>query len=382
MEKLGWYEFSAEGLSLERLLNQCAEQGVRLHGIKKSGARKVIGSVAAADAPKLQALAEKRGWRLTIGKAHGPVKLGKIARKRAFLLSGILVFLFACWGAMSCVWFIDVRGAGPYTGEVERILQEHEVRVGRLGFLIDTDALREDMERQLTGLAWVGVKTSGVRLTVSCVQAQLAKGAASAPGDLVASRDGVISSVTVTAGTPLVKEGDVVRKGQVLVRGEERAWNGAVNPVRAQASVRARVWYDGSAYVSGTLLQSVPTGAASECRTLVTPFYHLAFDAPPAYADCDVSKRVLPLAGPYPVWMQVERYEEVVRHEIPREEEDVREEAALAAVRLAQEKVPFGVSVIDKWVEYSMIKDEGCRATAVLEALIEIAVPSDETLPG
>ncbi|MCL1964830.1 MAG: sporulation protein YqfD [Firmicutes bacterium] len=373
---MGWYEFKAEGLSLERFLNQCSQQGIRLRRVRKQNARVVTGSVAAADLLALKTLAESRGWRLTVLGAHGMVRVRDLIRQRVVLAAGALVFLALCWGILSCVWFIDVRGAGPYTGEIQRILKEHDVRVGRLGFLLNLDNLKEDMQRQLTGLAWVGVSKNGVRLTVSCVQAERGHVTERAAGDLVAARDGVIYAMTVRAGTPAVKVGDAVRKGQVLVRGQERAWNGAVNAINADAGVEARVWYTADAMVSSVLVESKPTGDTYTRRTLCTPFCEYALEDPPEYETFDVVVDRLAIGGSFPVWLTLERYEAVVRHEISRDENEVREEAAVAAYRLAQEKIPYGVRVVDKWVEYSMIKDGRVRATAVLETIENItAVP-------
>ncbi len=373
MENLGWYEFQAEGLSLERFLNLCAQNNICLRGVKKRSARTISGRVKAGDLSDLQALAEARGWRLTVINPKGMVRLSKLVKHRALLVAGGLAFLALCWAAVSCVWFIDVRGAGPYTGEVQRILQAHDINVGRFGFLIDTDAVQKDMEKQLTGLAWVGAHISGVRMTITCVQAQLAQSASSVPGDLVADRDGVIATLEVTAGTPLVKTGDVVRRGQVLIRGEERAWNGAVQPIRARASVTARVWYTGMATVSGTLLESTSTGEKFYRHTLSLPFFEYSLEEFPAFSEYDRAETVFSIGGPFPVWLRQEYFEEVVRTPVERDMETVKEEAGLAASRIANEKVPTGISVIDKWVEYSMMNDGSCRATAVLEAIVEIA---------
>ena len=331
----------AEGLSLERLLNQCAQQGIRLRGVKKQTIRAVTGKVAAADLPALENLAGSRGWRLTIRKAHGAVRLRRLVKGRAPLAAGALAFLMLCWGLLSCVWFIDVRGAGPYTAEIKRILREHDVRVGRLTFLLPLDTIEEDMRQQLTGLAWVGVNKRGVRLTVSCVQAELGKAAGQPQGDLVASRDGVVRSMTVRAGTPAVKAGDAVRRGQVLVRGQERAWNGAVTRVPADASVEARVWYTADAAVSLVLIESEPTGETYTRRTIRTPFYDYALEGPPDFKAFDRTVDMLPIAGPFPVWLELERYEAIARREVMRDENEAAKEAAMAAARLAQEKVPY-----------------------------------------
>ena len=49
--------------------------------------------MAAADFPALQALAESRGWRLTVLSAHGAVRLRHLVQGRALLAAGALAFL-------------------------------------------------------------------------------------------------------------------------------------------------------------------------------------------------------------------------------------------------------------------------------------------------
>ncbi|MBQ7102629.1 MAG: sporulation protein YqfD, partial [Anaerotignum sp.] len=66
------------------------------------------------------------------------------------------------------------------------------------------------------------------------------------PCDVVATQDGVIVSVTVERGTPLVQAGDVVQKGDVLisselpvgVEGEEQY----TDYTAAEGAVTARIW--------------------------------------------------------------------------------------------------------------------------------------------
>lgn len=71
----GWYAFAVEGLSLEKLLNRCAQEGIRLRRVCRCGAKRATGSVRAADWAALSALCERMGFRLTQGEASGPVRL-------------------------------------------------------------------------------------------------------------------------------------------------------------------------------------------------------------------------------------------------------------------------------------------------------------------
>ena len=57
------------------------------------------------------------------------------------------------------------------------------------------------------------------------------------PGDIVAAKEGLVSEVIVLEGTPLVKAGDMVSRGDLLILGEKilpRREGGFISqPVRA-----------------------------------------------------------------------------------------------------------------------------------------------------
>ena len=54
------------------------------------------------------------------------------------------------------------------------------------------------------------------------------------------------------------------------------------------------------------------------------------------------------------------------------------EERDRVILRIARENAGWDAEIVDKWVDYSMIQEEGYRARAVVEALREIAVRPSE----
>ena len=68
--------------------------------------------------------------------------------------------------------------------------------------------------------------------------------------DLVAACDGVIVSVNAQSGEAAVEAGDTVRKGDVLIRGEERAGAEETRGISARGEVVARTWVEAEADVS------------------------------------------------------------------------------------------------------------------------------------
>lgn len=379
MDRFGRVFFRVEGLSMERLLNHCAQTGLRLYGVRRASARELRASASPADFAALSAFASGRGWRVSETRAAGLPRARRRARGRAPLLCGALVFLALCWAVASCVWFVEVDGAGPYEAEVRRILASQGVRPGRFHAAVSADKVRQALEDELTGLSWVGVYRSGVRLRVQCVPAAPPPPQGARAQNLVASRDGVVRSLVCRAGTPRVAPGDAVRAGDVLIEGAERGSDGKTATVQAQGSVTARVWHAGEAFVSATVTRIEPTGQSAARRVLCAPDWSRALDARPGYARYEIETKILRVGGALPVWLVKETWREVETREETRPLEDVRREAGEAALRLAHEKAGGGVQIIDKWVEYSMIQKEGCRARAVVEVLEEIALPSPKS---
>ena len=68
---------------------------------------------------------------------------------------------------------------------------------------------------------WVKARIEGSKLKVSAVERQSPPSIISedSPCNLVAKRDGEVIRVYTTAGTSVVKKGDMIRKGQILVKG-------------------------------------------------------------------------------------------------------------------------------------------------------------------
>ena len=69
-----------------------------------------------------------------------------------------------------------------------------------------------------------------------------------AAADLVAAKDGLITSLIVVEGTPLVEEGATVSRGELLIRGEKTLWyldgSSETKKIKAEGRVLARVWYE------------------------------------------------------------------------------------------------------------------------------------------
>ena len=373
---IGRVSVRISGLSLEKLVTRASEQGVELSRVRRQDVRTLTATLAARDLPALRRIAEAVGWRVGVEKASLLRRSQKLLSYRAMLACGVAAFLALVWMANACVWFVRVEGAGESVGEVRAVLAEWDIRPGRLAATLDLQGVQRALEARLPRIAWIDVRLRGVTVVVECVPARMPTPATygGEPCDIVASRDGVVTGITVYAGIAKVKVGDAVRKGQVLVAGEERAADGAITPVAARAQVLSRVWYTGSAHMPVTEDHSTPTGAIWERRVLCMPWLRWSGtpESPFAQQDIDICRQVV--GGVFvPVWVQEERYAEVTLDPVPRDRAELERESAALAEQRARETMPFHAQILDKWVEYSMIKDSYFVAEVVLETVEDIA---------
>lgn len=78
--------------------------------------------------------------------------------------------------------------------------------------------MREDFDE----ITWVAAAVKGNHLYISIKENDSFEGeikSTEIPENIIASDDGTIESIITRSGTPLVKKGDNVEKGQVLVSG-------------------------------------------------------------------------------------------------------------------------------------------------------------------
>lgn len=368
-------EVEISGLNLERLLRAAAAQGLTLHGVRRLGERTVRASVPLWQAAALRALCERCGWEMRETRASRLVRAGRFLRRRSMLPVGVLLGAALLWLSSQTVLAVRVDGAGEHVAEVYRLLGARRVGPGTLKARVSLSELDDALALGVPGLSFAGARFDGSTLVVECERARMGE-RTDVPGealDLVASEAGVVTRLWVQSGTPQVKPGQAVCKGQVLVRGEERTREG-IGPVRAQGRVTARVWAQGSARASLYEAHTVETGGVRTRVTLVSPWgERVVKDAQP-FASQDASAVTQPLVGLFlPVARRVETFAQTVVSKIPRPEAEAAAQAKGAAEELAKKECPAGAEILDKWTEYSKINDEFVCASVILEYERDIA---------
>ncbi len=196
----------------------------------------------------LSRLADQKGWELIALERSGLPCMARKWLSRPLLLLGLAVLMAATVYLPGRVLFVQVEGNSTVP---TRLILEQASRCG-IGF----GASRRDVRSQkmkdalldaLPQLQWAGVNTAGCLATVTVRElAEEAEPEDTSVSSIVADRDGILTEITVTQGTPRFTVGQAVQAGQVLISGYTDC-GFCIRAQRAQGEVFAMTQRDLSA---------------------------------------------------------------------------------------------------------------------------------------
>lgn len=220
-----------------RFMNIAVKTGLRPIRLQKDG-KDVLFTLYAKDYKKLYKIKQRTHARVKLAEKSGfPFRFRRMLRRPGFLLGtalGVALMLFLS----GFYWEMTISGEDiPYA--------ESEILAGakRVGVYIgaprstDTALASVALLEELPELSWASFNTEGctiqLELRTSVTKAEGAEH--DGTGDIVASRAGLIHSITAQNGTVLVKVGSACAAGQVLVSGITQVgdpYDPEYNPVR------------------------------------------------------------------------------------------------------------------------------------------------------
>lgn len=239
----GTVQFTVTGAYPERFLNLCAQGGVGLWET-----RRLEGGIAACCAQchrsRLEYYAEKSGCTLTVRRCSGMRNTARRYRHRAGLWVGAGMLVLGLL-VMSCfVWQVEVVGTERLSPEaVTAALAEYGVHSGVPARSIDARTVERQMQIRFEEIAWISVNVEGSRVTAVVEEAVppptvMEDGI---PTNLVAAETGFITRIEVRNGNAVVKVGDSVRAGDLLVSGIMDNKVGESRTAHARGQVYAQV---------------------------------------------------------------------------------------------------------------------------------------------
>lgn len=214
------------------------------------------------------AIARKNRIRLRFFRKVGIPFLAWRAMRRKMFVGGAIFFVFALYMLSSFVWHVEIEGTDQPEVVMSVLRSMHIAKGSALWNLLDQDSIQLALLDKIPEIAWAGVRIEGTSIFVKVIpRTPLSKPPLTTPQNIVASVPGVVSSVLADAGLPMVKPGQFVTPGTVLISGQLESGK----KIRAAGSVKAYVWYRSTVSLPVTTTVSTLTGEHVIRYALVFP---------------------------------------------------------------------------------------------------------------
>lgn len=227
----GYVYIEAYGEKKERFINLCRKRQVSIWKV-----RDVTDGYGfymyAKDFKLLKEITKKARIRVKIKERYGlPFFLFRYRKRKAFLLGIITAFVIVYIMSLF-IWDISVDGNYTYTKyEIIRFLKENNVYHGMKKSEVDCETIEKLVRNNYFDITWVSVELMGTRIVVHIRENFDDTGNEEETGGnedtadeggymIVSDKDAVIESIITRTGVPLVKAGDTITAGTVLIDGK------------------------------------------------------------------------------------------------------------------------------------------------------------------
>ena len=281
---VGYVKIDINGFNTSRFLNLVMVRNIHIWNIVNSGID-VSFCIAPKDVYELKPIIrkmklrtnvknDKEIFKFRIKERYGLPFLLYSYRKRKIFCLGIFIGWFIVYIMSLHIWNISFEGNFKHTDEeLYRFLQNIDITEGIKKDVISGEVIEKALRNEYFDITWASVDITGTKLTVYVrenINDSSGKGEMDnkdgnknvgedrqeenlnmgdePPGDLIADKPCEIVSIVTRSGKPMVKEGDIVEKGSVIISGKFELYKDDMTVlnekmVRADGDVVGKVVY-------------------------------------------------------------------------------------------------------------------------------------------
>lgn len=255
-----------QALMPEKFINILWENNIHAKNIKKITITTLTMDISLNDYDRVEELAKKTNTKLQILKKRGMAFYIIRLKKRMALLIGSVLFICIIYYLSTFIWNIEIssqHNISPY--EIRQELMSLGIKPGISKRSINVYDIEEKLIKNNDDIIWVKARIEGSSLKISAEERISPPNLITedSPCNLIASRDSQIVRVYTKAGTAVVKENDIVKRGQLLVKGQQGR-EGMTYAVHADGNVIGRTFYEETKVVPTRGTKRVRTGNCVE----------------------------------------------------------------------------------------------------------------------
>ncbi len=379
----GYVVVCAEGNFTERFLNICMRRGIFLWNVKRMGEARIFVCMGIQDFKNIRPIAAKTRTRIKIVRRCGVPFFLHRYRHRKTAAVGIALFFAVLWYFSGHVMGIDVTGNERIA--TEAVINElkgfgvyHGANIRRL----DNKLIQNQMMTKMEDIAWIGVNIKGSRVYIEIkerLDTHISPGK-DTPCNLIAANDGVVRVLEVKAGQSMVRPGQMVEKGDLLVSGAVDSNKAGVRYVHSFGEIYADTVYIREEEYPLEYTEKVYSGAEKKKHSLEIfgKKINLYFDSdmPFEYFDKNIETKEYRTAFDFipAVSVVTEKYSEYVPEKRSRGEEETAELAKKEICERLNTEIPSEAEIKNINTVHTITENNTVKVRVEYECTENIAV--------
>lgn len=242
----GYVNIKVESYYIERFINICISKKIFLWNIKREKSSILYASISISDYKKIRNVAKKTKSIVKIeGKRGLPFALNRYKKRKIFFFF-LLFVLTLLIITSNYIWNIDISGNENISSEeIINELKNDGLNIGVLKKKIDTNDVINKVRLNRDDIAWIGINIKGTNAIVEIKETKKAPQIIDENDycNIISDKEAMITKINVQNGMANVKEGDIVKPGDIMVLGYLEGKYTGKRYVHSIANIEAKVWY-------------------------------------------------------------------------------------------------------------------------------------------
>ena len=363
----------------ERVLNLCSARRIPFWDLRWESPICFTFTMTRGSWHALRPLAQRLEAEIRVERREGlPYFLWRFRRRHALVAGLALCALLSFFGSFF-IWDFEIEGNEAVSEEeILRALDRCGVSLGTFGYSVRSDALRNEVLLLVPELSYIAVNVRGCRAHVQVRERVEPPELISKrdPGNTVAAKAGIVTSIFPYDGEKMVLPGTTVREGQLLISGVTVDEQAGTRFLRGMGTVYARTWYSRRCQVPATAVEKAYTGETTTVFALCwgrnrINLYHTGSIG---QGDCDKITTRTQLSLPGGIALPITLVKETYRYYEPEERQRSQREAEELAYAALRADLLAGM-------DDGTVTSESCAGAALGDAyLVELQAECQEQI--
>ena len=214
-------EVEAEGFFVERLINLCRINNIKIWNITYITEGRIRFSLSPKEFKKIKPFVKKSKCKIKIIKKKGIYFDMFRYRKRKLALALVLAVILFAFVMSNFIWKINITGNEKIKTEViESLLHDMGMNKGKFKLFVSKGKVVDYLRANLYEAAWIGVDIKGTTMNITVTEKIISDSEdKSIPGNIIATKSAVISKIIAENGTAKFKTGSFITEGSVAIEG-------------------------------------------------------------------------------------------------------------------------------------------------------------------